>query len=221
MNSLGEDYFNSLNLKVAKNIGDLRAIITDKVSGEVADHFIDMIRNRGVHAAEGTDLGERAFYDFKNADYKRGITISAAHDGDIMIKTCDWVHERRKAFGKTILDVGCDTGIVSCFLAKEFPDSNITAIDDGQPAIDIAKELAHKLNLTNIEFVCRSVKDETGTFDTVFSSRTLHENLSLSKFRNFAPYREKCMIAAAATKEYVDLLTSRINDGGALVSVWM
>ncbi|MCR5034493.1 MAG: class I SAM-dependent methyltransferase [Clostridia bacterium] len=219
MSSKGEQYLRELDLEAANSFKALRKLITKKVDAEVADNIIRMIYQRGAAAAEGEDLGEKEFYDYKNADYNRGMTVSAAFDGNIMADSCDWIHEHRTSFGEQILDVGCDTGIVSCFLAREFPESHITAIDDGEAGVVIAKELAHRLSLFNIEFKCIKLEEETGKYDTVFSSRVLHENLLFSKFSGFAPFKEKCIHASSAVLPYLEQLQERIATGGNLISI--
>lgn len=66
--------------------------------------------------------------------------------------------------------------MISCFLAKTFPDARIVSIDRCAAAIEIAKAFAKKQGLENIAFLCCDLKEVEGSFDTVFSMRTLHEN---------------------------------------------
>lgn len=219
MKSIGKRYFDELNLEAAKNFKDLRKIISRKISPEVANTIVMLITQRGNAADDGKNLEESRFYDYKNADYNRGMIVSAAFDGNIMVETCNWIHEHRNDFGKRILDVGCDTGIVSCFLARELPESHITAIDDGEAGIIIAKELANKLSLNNIDFRRVSVKDETHEYDTIFSSRVLHENLLNNKMPLYAPFREKCIYCASAIAPYLNQLRERIVDKGKLIAI--
>ena len=54
---------------------------------------------------------------------------------------------------KRILDIGCNIGITTCFLATRHPEATIIGIDCSGEAIACAKKLAAKLNLTNVEFI--------------------------------------------------------------------
>jgi hypothetical protein len=78
-------------------------------------------------------------------------------------------------FNGSVLDMACDCGIVTCFMAKCYPNSNFVGVDINQKAIDNAKILADKLGLSNVEFVCSNVYDlDLGKkFDTVTSFRCL------------------------------------------------
>lgn len=84
-------------------------------------------------------------YDVKNGSYEKGITFSGAYDGDIYRKACNWIAQNQDVFGETILDVGCDCGIMSCFLAKLLPGSHITAIDRTENAVKVARAAGRNL----------------------------------------------------------------------------
>lgn len=189
MKSPGTEYFDELGLEIAKSFSDMKSILMKKIGEEKTDAFIAMIYKRGEAQSKGRQLDEKEFYEFKNQSFESGIHASATFDGDIIVKTCDWIAENKDVFGKRILDVGCDTGIVSCFLAKQLPESLITAIDDGSNAIGVAKTLATKLGVSNISFECSNVKEINEQYDTVFSSRTLHENLSKTTNTSFLPFK--------------------------------
>ena len=54
--------------------------------------------------------------------------------------------------GKEILDIGTGSGCIAISLAKNLPNSKVTALDISKVAIEVAKENA-KLNNVNIEFI--------------------------------------------------------------------
>lgn len=61
---------------------------------------------------------------------------------------------------KRVLEVGCGTGIMTCWLAKQIISSGIVvAIDTSEEQLTIAKNNAAKEGLNNIEFKCLSVYD--------------------------------------------------------------
>ena len=219
MKSQGTEYFENLELEKAGNFSELRSILEKKLGAKTADRFISYINKRGDAQEKGEKLEEKEFYEFKNQSFESGLYASAAFDGEIFIKTCDWIVENKDMFGKTILDVGCDTGIVSCFLAKQLPEAMITSIDDGTNAIAVAKTLAEKLGIANITFECINVNEVKERFDTVFSSRTLHENLTANTNTMFAPFKNRCLVAKDACFEYLQILKERINENGNLIAL--
>ncbi len=120
--------------------------------------------------------GSIEFYDFKNSDPEISRSFSEAYDGDIIRKACNYIAAHKEYFGDTILEVGCDCGMISCFLARTFPEAKIVSIDRCAAAIEIAKAFAKKQGLDNITFLAVDLKDIDDTYDTVFSMRTMHEN---------------------------------------------
>jgi|688.fasta_scaffold144241_2 ubiquinone/menaquinone biosynthesis C-methylase UbiE len=75
--------------------------------------------------------------------------------------------------GMSVLDVGCGTGNITCWLAKEVgATGRVIGIDASENQINVAKENARTQNLTNIEFYPYSVYDIekiNATFDIVYS----------------------------------------------------
>lgn len=219
MKSIGTEYFEGLGLEKARDFFELRSILEGKIGKKETDTFISFIKKRGEAMGKGKALDEKEFYEFKNKSYESGIYASAAFDGEIIIKTCDWIADNCELFGKTILDVGCDTGIISCFLAKLLPESTIVSIDDGTNAIIVARKLAENLGLTNITFESINVSDVNEQYDTVFSSKTLHENLSANSNSQYAPFKARCLYAEEGIIDYLRILMGCIKPNGNLIAL--
>ncbi len=124
--------------------------------------------------------GSKEFYDFKNSDPEISRALSEAYDGDIIRKACNYISSHKDYFGETILEVGCDCGIISCFLAKSFPDAEIVSIDRCAAAIKIAKDFAKKQGL-----IYKENPSVPMSFMTVHKSKGLEaENVIILNFNN-------------------------------------
>ncbi len=162
--------------------------------------------------------GSPEFYDFKNSNPELSKSFSEFYDGEILRNACNYVFDHQGYFGKDVLEVGCDTGIMSCFLAKTFSESKIVSIDRNPGGILLAKERAEKLGLYNIEFINCSLNDLDRRFDTVFSMRTMHENDEGDYPSDYDPFSHQCAVYAKMTHDYAKQLSPRIQDNGFLCS---
>lgn len=112
--------------------------------------------------------------------------------------------------GMSILDVGCGTGNVTCWLAKKVGEKGlVVGVDSSESQLNIAKEQAAALNLNNIKFLHYSVYeiDKIPTaFDVVYSRfllvhldqpvRALELMYSLVKSQGVLACDEQCLDAA-------------------------
>lgn len=61
--------------------------------------------------------------------------------------------------GKRILEIGCGTGSMTTWIAKQVgTKGHVTAIDASEKQIEIAKNAAERAGITNIEFVCSTIE---------------------------------------------------------------
>ncbi len=98
--------------------------------------------------------------------------------------------------GKRVLDIGCGSGGISVFLAREFPLERITGFDVEAPVLDAARRRAKAAGLEGrVEFVLGKpgeVPFPDQSFDIVFSKDALlhisdKEALFLEVFRVLRP----------------------------------
>lgn len=73
--------------------------------------------------------------------------------------------------GKEILDIGTGSGCIAISLAKNLPNSKITALDISKDALEVAKENA-KLNNVSIDFINADIfkYDSNKKFDVIVSN---------------------------------------------------
>ena len=161
--------------------------------------------------------GSPEFYDFKNSDPDISRCFSEAYDGDIIRSACNYIASHKEYFGKTILEVGCDNGYMTGFLAKTFPESKIVSIDRNKSAIDLARSRINAMNIENVELINCTLGDVTEEYDTVFCMRTLQENIDHSRH----PYGGEVISYqfdqyATLTAPYTKQLLSRLKASGHL-----
>ncbi len=161
---------------------------------------------------------DRQFYDLKNEDYALGLYLTGAFDGDIIRRACNWIIEHKDFFGRTILEIGCDIGLISCFLAKTFPSSTITAIDRCKNGLNIGQKLAEKFGLSNIKFICADANELTEKYDTVFSMRVMHENHHALEDTTLL-FKQTARIFQEGTNSYAQTLAKLVSDEGLVISI--
>lgn len=79
--------------------------------------------------------------------------------------------------GINVLEIGCGSGQATCRLAKLYPNSTFTAYDLCEDAIEMATNLAQKLELTNAHFGVRDITtlDKEESFDVVLAFDVIHD----------------------------------------------
>lgn len=86
-----------------------------------------------------------------------------------------------------VLDLGAGTGLLSLFISKQFPNSQITLVDVSDAMLAKAKE-RFSGDLNRFEFITSDYsKQLSGEFDVVVSALSIHhltENLKIELFRH-------------------------------------
>ena len=224
---LGLKYMRELKFKQARSISSFQNELKKKIGKEKAEIIIDALDYRSKNQLSKTvnyDGGN--VYTLMNADYKTAMAFAGIHDESFYRVACNWLASRSEYITGNVLDVGCNNGIISCFIAKFFPNCHVTGIDREPAGIAVAKELAQKLGLNNIDFICTEINEykPDSLFDTLIASRTLAENRKfvvpepvtvsfLVKYKDaISEYRE-------SLNGYAKVLSGLLNDDGNLVLV--
>ena len=140
----------------------------DQVSAEVQTAFDALVKRRLNGEPIAYILGEREFYglNFKvtpDTLIPRPDTETLVDAALTKITTNQPSH---------ILDLGTGTGAVALAIAKNRPQSHVTAIDASEDALKIAQENAEKLNIQNATFLLSHWLDalQRKTFDVIVSN---------------------------------------------------
>lgn len=222
-NEPGLQYMQEINIRPAKNFQQLYRALADKLGKKLADEFESYFSARADRQERG-DTGENdGFYSFKNRNLNTALAVSGAFDGDILRQICNLIDSVAEEYKdcKRILEVGCDCGILSCFLGRTFPDATIVSIDRCAEGVAVARELAAGLNVDNVDFLQTDVCDLKGEpFDAIISVRAMHENYNLKS-------REDHMLLldvqggqfSEALADYAAALARNLAPNGKLLSI--
>jgi SAM-dependent methyltransferase len=211
-------YMQKLGIRPARDLAGFRSALVERIGRDAADKLRQLNAKR---MSTGLSEDSLAFYAYKNSSLRISTIFSGLYDGDLFRRSCNWIHENLAYFGESILDVGCDDGIISCFLASSLPGSRILSIDNNASASSVSRQLADKLGLANIEFIIGDVSSLPLDlkFDTVFSMRTIHENVDYSGYPTYARFSEKGDFYGDRLHVYAESLAARVRDSGILISI--
>ena len=171
-NELVLGYFQTLGLRPAKSIDNFWRDLKRKYPKSMIGELENIVESRADGNQE-TDL-----YEFKNQSLPLSLDFST-WSLDLYRRFLEWFIAANIETPTNVLDIGCDNGIITCFLAKYHPDSEFLGIDISANSIKVARELAAKLELKNITFECMNAFEVqniySNYFDMVISVRSLHE----------------------------------------------
>ena len=125
-----------------------------------------------------------------------------------------------------VIDLGSGMGLTSCFMAWNWPECHVTAIELTTSGNIRAKEIAKKLGITNIEFIEVALQQfpPNREFDLVTSFLTAHEIGSLNKLHEIYGHDSHSDEFAAINLEkyqsaYAHFVGDLINDDGLIFSL--
>ena len=218
----GLDYLQQLGIRALRNTNVIFDNMDRLFGKEQGQRFSKLIDKRAQRESftDRVDWKEadKTFYDAKNEKYDLSLYLTGAFDGDIVRKACNWIVEHRDFFGKTILEIGCDIGLISCFLAKTVPDSTIIAIDRCKNGLAIGQKLAEKFELTNVKFIRADANELTDQYDTVFSMRVMHENHRSVEDTTLL-FKQSAHMFQEGTNTYAQTLSRLVTENGFVISI--
>ena len=140
-------YLDSIALGEPQPYGQFRQLLLDKFP-QLAKQFLPILGERSRDSEE-TMVSP---YVVKNRDLDFSLTIASQFTGSQFRAYLRWFSETVDVKPRTIVDVGCDNGILTCFYASRFPEADVVGVDPHGEAIECATKLALRLNLANVRF---------------------------------------------------------------------
>ncbi len=214
-----EEYMKEVGLKYIKTPNDFIAGLAYKTDKQYAQDMAQELNARG----EGAPVDNARFYELKNRSLDGSVYVSAAFDGGVFRHIGNLVIDHGALLGDTVLDLCCDCGIVTCFMAKQFPEKRFTGIDINESAVNNAGELAQRLGVTNAEFICADVfaLPLDGAYDTVTSFRSLLDACEMeTQGLNFVGNREEREASYQhAFSRFAEAVAKHLKEDGNFISV--
>ena len=159
----------------------------------------------------------------KNQSLEVGLDV-AKSIVDFYIKYCNWFASTVRSQPESILDIGCDNGILTCFYAYLFPKTEVIGIDRSEAGIHCAVELAKRLNLSNVKFKkvdFNNVEEFFGNkcFDIVTSVRSIHEimgTIPVPIYWSLEDYLGNNQIMS--DYKYIEIINNVLREDGEYIS---
>ncbi len=200
-----------------KEIGFERIIRKNGIRDRLAEKYGKAKAEQLISQREKIPDGSTEFYEFKNSDPVISKCYSEAYDYDIIRKICNFIDSQKEYFGEKILEVGCESGYVTGFLAKTFPNATIVSIDRSKSAVSIASQRIESMGIKNVEFRVAALDEITEKFDTVVCSRTIQENFDSDSIPFVGePLLSQFEEYAALTEDYSKKLLRCIKEKGTM-----
>lgn len=214
-----DSYMQEVGLKYIKSTNDFLTGLAIRTNKDYTQKIAQELNSR----ASRQNSSNSYFYQIKNEHFDGSIFVSAAFDGGVFRHIGNLILDNPEIFKGKVVDFACDCGIVTCFIAKMYPDCHVVGIDINQLAVDNAIKLAEKLKLNNVEFICSDVYDVKfeEKADTLTSFRGLLDvcmkNTSGLPFFGERKWREEQY--KNAFLDYAEVMKANLNEGGYVLCV--
>ena len=214
-----DSYMQEVGLKYIKSTNDFLTGLAIRTNKDYTQKIAQELNSR----ASRQNSSNSYFYQIKNEHFDGSIFVSAAFDGGVFRHIGNLILDNPEIFKGKVVDFACDCGIVTCFIAKMYPDCHVVGIDINQLAVDNAIKLAEKLELNNVEFICSDVYDVKleEKANTLTSFRGLLDvcmkNTSGLPFFGERKWREEQY--KNAFLDYAEVMKANLNEGGYVLCV--
>lgn len=145
------------------------------------------IAEQVTQAIAAREEGEEVdVYPLKNATLALSIDVTFQYYNRLYQEFLDWFCRSQFSEPQSLLDVGCDNGMLTCFYASLYPRAEVVGIDKGEEGIRCARELANRLELVNARFeVC-----DLHTLGEIFPDRSFDLIVSTAVFHEVLDFQD-------------------------------
>jgi hypothetical protein len=130
--------------------------------------------------AKGEIKNAQAFYDL--VALPQVAPVAASFEYELLVKISSWVLNQLPYRG-TIIELGCQSGLLTRFYAQTRPDLSFIGIDRSEMAIQAAQKKAQDQKIKNLSFITADLLQEDWPeiekADCVISGRVIGELMSL------------------------------------------
>lgn len=215
-----DTYMQQIGLKYVKSSNEFVAGLAIRTNKDYTQKVAAELNSRAQHS----NSSNMVFYKIKNETFDGSIYISAAFDGGLFRHLGNLIIDNSELFdGKEAVDFACDCGIVTCFIAKMYPNCHITGVDVNSSAIENANILKDKLGLDNVDFVCSDVFEYNNEkkADTAVTFRALLD-VCMAKTKELPFFGERMWRENQykdAFADFVNVINNNIKPDGKVLSV--
>jgi len=169
-----ESYLRTVGLGGYQDQDDFRKRLREK-HGPIGEQTL-----QGIAAREEGQAAD--IYPLKNSTLALSIDVTSQYYNQMHRNFLDWFCRAQFPAPKSLLDLGCDNGVLTCFYATRYPAAQVVGIDRCEEGIACARELAYRLKLANVRFEVCDLRRLAGTFrkrsfDLILSTTVFHEVL--------------------------------------------
>lgn len=169
-----ESYLRSVGMGEYQDRNVFWAQLREK-HGPIAEQVAQAISAR----EEGEDVD---VYPLKNTSLALSTDVTSQYCNQIYRVFLSWFCRERFPAPSSLLDVGCDNGILTCFYALRYPEAEVVGVDKSEQGLACARELADRLHIANVRFEVCDLQDVQGSFpeqdfDLILSTTVFHEVL--------------------------------------------
>jgi SAM-dependent methyltransferase len=174
-----EKYFTTIGVGLPKS----EAVFVKngrKRFGRTFDQMVRVIEARADGSIEDP-------YEIKNSSLDLSLYAGEYYTSAIWRAFAQWLIREELPNPQSVLDLGCENGILTCLLASIWPGSKVVVIDRSEAAVVAARELAARLRLENVTFEkidgLQFLTREVNKFSVITTTPSMHEILQLPNGR--------------------------------------
>lgn len=121
-------------------------------------------------------------YELKNSSLELSLYVGEYHASNVWREFASWLVKEDVPPPSTVLDLGCDNGVLTCLYATLWPEAKIVGLERSAAGVAVAGELAKRLDLRNVSFeqsdARRFLDANMGRFQIITAALVMHEFLA-------------------------------------------